>query len=144
MAQPVKKFKLVGTERANSRPKARPRPPGTAHGDWLGDQRVFTDDLVNNQGKPVGHHSGVGTLVRTGPGDLRTYQSLATFFLNKDAILGEGTILGSAMFSLGTNAPVPRGSIVGGTGPYRTARGDIGLSFPNTYTTNFDFELILD
>lgn len=49
------------------------------------------------------------------------------------------------MISLGTDAPrSPRASILGGTGPYSTARGQIGLSFPFADVTDFDRELIVD
>jgi hypothetical protein len=139
MPQPPTNFTLRGTERANSRPKARPRPPGTPHGDWLGDQRIFTDDLVDNKKKPVGHHSGHATLVRIGPGDLRTYQATATFFFNVPEL--DGTIVAIAVFSLPTSPQPLRAAVVGGTGAFWKAAGHIELSFPAPDVTVFKFQL---
>jgi len=129
-----KTFRLVGTERANGRPQAHPRPPGTPHGDWLGDQRVFTDDLVDDKGKPVGHHSGHCTLVRIGPGDQRTYQCFATFNLPG------GLLMGRTMFSLPLAGGI-RVAILGGTGDFREAAGQIEASFPAPAITEFKFQL---
>jgi len=44
-------------------------------------QRSGAQALVDDKGKPVGHHSGHRTLLRIGPGDERTYQCFATFDL---------------------------------------------------------------
>jgi len=132
--KPPKAFTLVGTERANGRPQAHPRPPGTPHGDWLGDRRIFTDDLVDDKGKPAGHHSGHCTLVRIGPGDARTYQCFATF------ALAGGLLMGSTIFSLPSPGQI-RVAILGGTEAYSDAAGEIEVSFPGPATTAFTIKL---
>jgi hypothetical protein len=131
---PPKTFTLVGTERANGRPQAHPRPPGTPHGDWLGDRRIFTDDLVDDQKDPAGDHSGFCTLVRIGPGDKRTYQCLATFTLTN------GLLVASTTFTLPPTGAI-RVAILGGTGAFSDAAGEIEASFPAPATTNFKFKL---
>jgi hypothetical protein len=61
---PPKKFRLHGKETAKVFPEAQPRPANTPHGEMMGDQRVFTDELraLDNSGQPtgpvVGEHSG--------------------------------------------------------------------------------------
>jgi hypothetical protein len=136
-------IRLVGTETDSSRPQAQPRvPPGPPppHGEKLGDQRVFTDELRapdsnNNPTGPVlGEHSGFCTLVRKGPGSERIYQCLATFRLNK------GLITGRALFDLNAAGTV-KGPITGGTDDYKLAQGEITTTFPAPNTTLFVIEL---
>jgi hypothetical protein len=127
-------MRLVGTEVANSSPEVQPRPANTLHGDQLGDQRVFTDDLFDENNQPVGQHSGFCTLVRVGPGDERTYQCLATFSLLDGQITGRGLIT----FPLAAEVTV---AITGGTGTYRHARGEITLTFPAANRTEFMLRL---
>jgi hypothetical protein len=129
-----KSFTLTGVERANGRPQAHPRPPGTPHGEWLGDRRVFTDDLVDEKGNSVGHHSGHCTLVRIGPGDQRTYQCFATMHLPN------GLLMGGTMFSFPLTGGI-RAAILGGTGDFRDAAGQIEVSFPAPATTQFKVQL---
>ena len=133
-APPGRTIKLFGTEVANSRPQAQPRPANTPHGDYLGDQRVFTDDLVDENNQPVGQHSGFCTLVRVGPGNQRTYQCLATFTLPEGQITGRGLI----MFPLTGEIKVAVG---GGTGDYVRARGEITATFPAADRTDFVIRL---
>jgi hypothetical protein len=129
-AHPGRTIKLFGKEVAKSRPEAQPRPAGTPHGDLLGDQRVFTDDLFDAHKHPVGQHSGFCTVVRVGPGTQRVYQCLATFLLPDGQIIARGLI----MFPLAGGIRV---AIAGGTEAYDRARGDITATFPAADRTDF-------
>ena len=133
-APPGRTITLLGTEVANARPEAQPRPANTPHGDQLGDQRVFTDDLVDENEQPVGQHSGVCTLVRVGPGNERTYQCLATFTLPEGQITARGLI----RFPISGDITV---AIGGGIGAYLRARGEITLTFPAANRTRFAVRL---
>src|SRR5215218_2917848 len=142
MPPPKKKFALIGIETDRSRPKAQPRPMDEPHGEILGDQRVFTDQLLavdqneNPTGPPVGHHSGFCTLVKKGPGNARFYQCLATFDLP------EGLLTGRTLFDL--TAVGPAGvmvAVTGGTGAYARAGGQITATFPAAGMTLFKFDL---
>jgi hypothetical protein len=135
-----KKFSLIGFETDRSRPEARPRFPATVpHGDFLGDQRVFTDRLHKNEdpnGPVVGHHSGFCVLVKKGPGDARVYQCFATFDLE------DGLLTGRTLFDLSSIGPKGiKVAVTGGTGVYAAARGQITATFPAADTTIFKAEL---
>ena len=135
-----KKFSLIGIETDRSRPEARPRFPANApHGDFLGDQRVFTDQLHKNedlQGPVVGHHSGFCTLVKKGPGDSRVYQCFATFDLE------DGLLTGRTLFDLSSIGPTGiKVAVTGGTRDYAAARGQITATFPAAGTTIFKVDL---
>jgi allene oxide cyclase-like protein len=133
-APPGQTITLIGIEVANSRPEVQPRPANTPHGDQLGDQRVFTDDLSYQDGQPAGQHSGFCTLVRVGPGNRRTYQCLATFALPDGQITGRGLIT----FPL---AGQIKFAITGGTETHRHARGEITATFPAANRTDFTLRL---
>jgi hypothetical protein len=138
-----KKFTLIGIETDRSRPEARPRCPKQApHGEILGDQRVFTDQLREvdqNQdptGPVVGHHSGFCTLVKKGPGDARFYQCFATFDLT------DGLLTGRTMFDFNSVGPAGiKAAVTGGTGAYAGAEGEITATFPEAGTTLFKVDL---
>jgi hypothetical protein len=134
-------FTLIGIETDRSRPEARPRVPKNApHGEFLGDQRVFTDQLreVNKKDQPkgpvVGHHSGFCSLVNKGPGNKRFYQCFATFDL------ADGLLTARTMLDLNSNAPVTA-TITGGTGNYAGANGQITVTFPEENTSLFKIDI---
>jgi hypothetical protein len=115
-------------------PEAQPRPASTPHGDQLGDQRVFTDDLFDQSNRPVGQHSGFCTLVRIGPGAQRTYQCLATFGLPDGQITARGLL----SFPLAGGI---RFAITGGTEAYLRAAGEVTATFPAANRTDFMLRL---
>ena len=137
-------FTLIGIETDRSRPEARPRCPKSApHGELLGDQRVFTDQLhkVNTSNQPqgpvVGHHSGFCTLVKKGPGNARFYQCFATYDLP------DGLLTARTLFDL--NSVGPKGitaAVTGGTRTYAGARGELTATFPAEGTSLFKFKLL--
>jgi hypothetical protein len=134
-------FTLIGIETDRSRPEARPRLPKNApHGESLGDQRVFTDQLrkVNKQNQPegpvVGHHSGFCSLVKRGPGKARFYQCFATFDL------ADGLLTARTLLDLTSDAPVTA-TITGGTGAYAGADGQITVTFPEEHTSLFKIDI---
>ena len=139
---PKKKLTLIGVETDRSRPEAQPRVPNTPHGDHLGDQRVFTDQLReadknnNPAGPTVGHHSGFCTLVRKGPGNARVYQCFATFALE------DGLITARTLFDLNSiGAEGIKAAVTGGTDDYARARGELTATFPAAATTLFKIDL---
>jgi hypothetical protein len=81
-------------------------------GPSVGDERIFSDSLLDGTGKKVGHDAGVCTFTTLTPPEAACY---LTFFLAGGEI--------AAQF---LNAPPPRKAlaIVGGTGAYRGARGE--------------------
>ena len=85
-----------------------------------GDQFVFADDLFRD-GKKVGDDGGFCTAVRVGPGESATFQCVVTLSLEKGQITVQGlfTSAGEADQSPFVVA------ITGGTGAYRTARGEV-------------------
>ena len=143
MPAPKQKFRLIGIETDRSRPEARPRSPENApHGDCLGDQRVFTDQLrevdknEDPKGPVVGYHSGFCTLVRVGPDNARVYQCFATFDLT------DGLLTGRTLFDLSSVGPAGiEVAVTGGTGAYSAARGEITATFPAAGTTLFNVAL---
>jgi hypothetical protein len=138
-----KKPPLIGIETDRSRPEARPRLPKNApHGEFLGDQRVFTDQLYavdqnqNPTGPPVGHHSGICTLVKKGPGNARFYQCFATFDLP------DGLLTGRTLFDLTAVGPAGiKVAVTGGTETYAGTGGQITATFPAAGITLFKFDL---
>jgi hypothetical protein len=140
----TKKFTLIGIETDRSRPEARPRCPRHApHGEVLGDQRVFTDQLRavdQNQdptGPVLGHHSGFCTLVKKGPGNARFYQCFATFDLP------DGLLTGRTLFDLNSVGPAGvKVAVTGGTEAWAGARGQVTATFPADGTTLFEFDLV--
>jgi allene oxide cyclase-like protein len=80
-------------------------------GPSLGDQRLFADSMLDSKGRNVGHDAGVCTFTSLEPPEAACQ---ITFFLARGEI--------AIQF---LNAPPPRklAAIVGGTGAYRSARG---------------------
>ena len=140
MPLPKKKFTLIGIETDRSRPEAWPRCPQKApHGEVLGDQRVFTDQLravdqnENPTGPVVGHHSGFCTLVKRGPGNARFYQCFATFELP------DGLLTARTMFNLNSVGPAGvKAAVTGGTEAWAGTRGQITNTFPSAGRTGLD------
>jgi hypothetical protein len=81
-------------------------------GPSLGDERVFADSMLDAKGNQVGRDAGVCTFTRLAPPEAACH---ITFFLSDGQI--------AIQF---LNAPPPRklAAIVGGTGAYRSARGE--------------------
>ena len=145
------KLRFHGQETQFARPEAHPRlneepqttrPVPVKHGEQLGDQRVFTDELraLDNSGQPtgpvVGEHSGHCTLVRKGPGSERIYQCFATFRL------AGGLITARTLFDLsGVPAGGLKSAITGGTDKYDKARGEVTSTFPADKITIFEIDL---
>jgi hypothetical protein len=145
------KLRFHGKETQFARPEAHPRlneepqttrPVPVKHGEQLGDQRVFTDELreLDNSGQPtgsvVGEHSGHCTLVRKEPAGERIYQCFATFRL------GGGLITARTLFDL-SNVPAGglKSAITGGTGQYDEARGEVTSTFQAGGVTIFEIDL---
>jgi hypothetical protein len=147
MAVPKKKFTLIGIETDRSRPEVRPRcPEKIPHGEYLGDQRVFTDELreVDNKDDPkgpvVGYHSGFCTLVKKGPGAARFYQCFATYDIR--AGLPAGLLTARTLFDLnGVGPDGIKAAVTGGTESYAGTDGQIGATFPADGTSLFKFDL---
>ena len=101
-----------------------------ASGPSIGDRFVFSGNLVRN-GKRVGVGAGDCVTVLFRPGldpqgepEALTDQCVATISLPKGQITAQGLV--------DRTGPVPiRLAITGGTGAYRTARGELETSGPN-------------
>ena len=98
-------------------------------GPSLGDERIFSDSMLDAKGKQIGHDAGVCTFTSLAPPEAACQ---ITFFLPGGEI--------STQF---LNAPPPRklAAIVGGTGAYRGARGEaVIVEGPHqTGTVTFSF-----
>jgi hypothetical protein len=96
-------------------------------GPSLGDSNVFSETVTKN-GKNVGLAGGICTTIKvtTKAGRVATVtqQCVVTASLPK----GQLTFQGIATFSTTGPGTTPRFAITGGTGAYRTARGDITVS----------------
>jgi hypothetical protein len=81
-------------------------------GPSVGDERLLADTLLDAKGKKVGHDAGSCTFTSLAPPEAACY---ITFFLSDGQI--------AIQF---LNAPPPHkvAAIVGGTGTYRSARGE--------------------
>ena len=101
-----------------------------APGPSIGDRFIFSGNLVRN-GKRVGVGAGDCVTVLFRPGldpqgepEALTDQCVATLSLPKGQITAQGLV--------DRTGPVPiRLAITGGTGAYRTARGELETSGPN-------------
>jgi hypothetical protein len=89
-------------------------------GDSLGDQFVFSGDLLRN-GEKVGIDGVVCTIVRLEPMVSATSQCVATAELPKGQITAQGLLT----FSEEAEGEPFRLAITGGTGKYRTAHGEV-------------------
>ena len=98
-------------------------------GPSLGDERIFSDSMLDATGKQIGHDAGVCTFTSLAPPEAACQ---ITFFLSTGEI--------AIQF---LNAPPPRklAAIVGGTGAYRGARGEaVVVEGPHqTGTVTFSF-----
>jgi hypothetical protein len=96
-------------------------PAGVAQ---LGDQIVFTDDLLDSQNHEVGQHSGFCTRVRVIANAPDLYQCQATLSLP------EGTITARGLFSIPTAVGQlsGRAAITGGTEAYANASGQVSVT----------------
>jgi hypothetical protein len=101
----------------------------------LGDQFVFSDDLLTEKGgKHVGFDGGVCTVVRVTDAKAQSgnTQCLVTFSLS------DGQITTQDLHTLtnGNLTGTQPGAITGGTGRFREARGDLDVAFAsNTEAT---------
>jgi hypothetical protein len=104
---------------------AREIPSGAA--PKLGDQLVFTDDLLDKHGQEVGQHSGFCTRVRiigSGEGAPDLWQCQATLTLPQGSI----TARGAFKFPAVVGELSGRAAITGGTDAYAKARGQISVT----------------
>jgi hypothetical protein len=112
-----------------------------APGLSLGDQRVFTDDLFQD-GRRVGQDHGYCTVTRitgTAPSRTVTSECLATAILPRGQITAQGTATGPEQ-----GAPPPfANAVTGGTGAYRTARGEVRISPISNTESDITMRLIL-
>jgi hypothetical protein len=129
-APPARTLRLIGIDAGHADIPAR--PTGTPH--QLGDQRIFSDDLFDENNQRVGQHSGFCTLVRLGPANQRIYQCLATLALPDGQITGRGLV----DFSSGAGATF---AVTGGTGAYLRTGGEISVTFPTDTRTDFTLHL---
>ena len=96
-----------------------------ARGLSVGDQAVFTDELLQD-GRRLGEGHGVCTVTRvtgTAPSRTVTNECLITGILPR----GQTTIQGAFAFTEHRMAPPHKLAVTGGTGAYRTARGEVGV-----------------
>jgi hypothetical protein len=97
------------------------RSPG---GDKIGDQNVFSDDLLDDGNNTVGKHLGFCTRVRvTPPNVLDVFQCEATYDLPDGKVTARGLV----------EIPLPAGkpvtlAISGGTDRYKNLRGQITVT----------------
>jgi hypothetical protein len=112
-----------------------------APGLSLGDQTVFTHDMFQD-GRRVGEDHVVCTITRitgTAPSRAVTSECLVTVILPR----GQITIQG-AMPSAEQGAPPPfTNAVTGGTGAYRTARGEVRVSPLSNAEVDITIRLIL-
>ncbi len=102
--------------------------PGTTQGDYL----VFGDPLINpNTQQVIGHNEGSCLLTDVAN---NIFECSVTFVLKGGSISVEGPYDG--------NGGVNVGSVDGGTGIYRNARGQVRDYAVNDSLTDFAFELI--
>jgi hypothetical protein len=110
-------------------------------GPSLGDQFIFTDDVFQN-GKRVGEDHGTCTITRitgTGPSTVITTPCLVTLVLPR----GQVTVQGAATFTeQGPTGPFTV-AVTGGTGSYKTARGEVGVRQISNTDTELTVRLIL-
>lgn len=96
-------------------------------GPSLGDSNVFSE-TVTQDGDNVGLAGGICTTIKVttkaGKVATLTQQCVVTATLPK----GQLTFQGVATFTMTGRVATPRFAITGGTGAYRTARGEIALS----------------
>lgn len=102
-----------------------------------GDQQVFVDQLYRD-GKQVGRSAGAAQIVAATPRTI-TVQLLTNFILPDGSITGQGAFTESLAVG-----PKPfKLAITGGTGAYRTARGEATLAIlPNSNDSRITLHLV--
>ncbi len=106
-------------------------------GDSLGDQFVFSNDLVRH-GKKVGTDGGVGTVVRLESMVSATLQFVATAQLPK----GQITVQGLVTFTEANEGEPFELAITGGTGRYKAAHGVLTVDEVSETETLLTFRII--
>jgi hypothetical protein len=112
-----------------------------AQGLSLGDQAVFTDELLRD-GRRLGEGHGVCTITRvtgTAPARIVTNECLITAMLPR----GQITIQGAFAFTEQQMAPPHKLAANGGTGAYRTARGEVDVRQISSSENEITIRLIL-
>jgi hypothetical protein len=107
----------------------------------LGDQAIFTDELIQDGGSS-GEGHGVCTITRitgTAPSRTVTNECLITGMLPR----GQITIQGAFAFVEQSMAPAHRLAVTGGTGAYRTARGQVEVRQLSATENDITIRLIL-
>ncbi len=108
-----------------------------------GDQFIFSGDVFDRPGGAfLGRATGICTTL-TGDGSAGQSTCDATFNLAGGQIAVQGMLDSAALFVTGATNPL---SIIGGTGIYRTARGDgtiqVPLDVPNQTDANFVLNVV--
>jgi hypothetical protein len=112
-----------------------------AQGLSLGDQAVFTDNLFQD-GRRVGEGHGVCTITRitgTAPSRMLTSECLITGMLPR----GQITIQGRLPSTEQGIQPPHALAVNGGTGAYRTARGEVRVRQISSIENDITVRLIL-
>jgi|tagenome__1003787_1003787.scaffolds.fasta_scaffold20682363_1 hypothetical protein len=107
----------------------------------LGDQAAFTDELFE-AGRRVGENHGFCTITRitgTSPSRTLTNECLITGMLTRGQITIQGAF---AFIERGMAAPYPL-AVTGGTGAYRTARGEVRVRQISATENDITIRLIL-
>jgi hypothetical protein len=101
----------------------------------LGDQNIFSDDLLDGQNAIVGQHSGFCTRVRvTPPNAPDIFQCLATFKLPDGQVTARGLV--EIPLAAGNSATF---AISGGTDRYENLRGQVTVT-PRATAGEQDYE----
>jgi hypothetical protein len=112
-----------------------------AQGLSLGDGAIFTDELFQD-GKRLGEGHGVCTITRitgTAPSRTLTNQCLITAILPRGQITIQGRLPSTEQ---GTSPPHSL-AVTGGTGSYRTARGEVRVRQISNTENDITIRLIL-
>ena len=107
----------------------------------LGDQAIFTDELFQD-GRRLGEGHGVCTITRitgTAPSRTLTNECLITGMLAR----GQMTIQGAFVFPKQGMAAPHSLAVTGGTGAYRTARGEVHVRQISNTENDITVQLIL-
>jgi hypothetical protein len=117
-----------------------------AEGFSLGDRFVFSDDVFRDDG-PVGMLGGECTAVRILPQPLAPEQEPESVTVNCVVTLelprGQVTVQGLITFSQETEGQPFTLAVTGGTGAYRTARGEAQVTETSDVDSSIRLTLIL-
>lgn len=106
--------------------------------DEIGDQLVFSDDLLDNKNNIVGQHSGFCTRVRMAPGNAPDiFQCVATFKLPDGQVTTRGLLESNLPPAVGLKSTF---GISGGTGRYDNLRGQVTVTVRAPGEQDYDFE----